>query len=127
MKLDFRSRQQAPAKGGAAQRSRPTLVQISLAAEIAGPHIRCMTLADLVSRVMREHYRRRRPLPDLIAVIHREHSYGRDKAEIAQAFGLPIEVVNDAMRGRLPTQVWWDKASPVTVAWLAQHYPTTLA
>jgi hypothetical protein len=39
---------------------------------------------------------------------------------------IPEEVVHDAKRGRLPTQVWRGKASPTTVAWLAKHYPATL-
>jgi hypothetical protein len=67
-------------------------------------------------------------LPELIKTIfyYQEHD-GLFKAYIAAALGIPEPVVNDACLGRLPGQVWADKASLRTIGWLAQHYPESLA
>jgi hypothetical protein len=37
--------------------------------------------------------------------------------------GIPEAVARDCRRGRLPGQVWEDRASPETTEWLAKHYP----
>ncbi len=68
-----------------------------------------------------------RTLPEIIRSIHGMGDDGLSNAEVAASLRIPEAVVRDANRGRLPGQIWWDKASPATVAWLARHYPATLA
>jgi hypothetical protein len=64
-----------------------------------------------------------RTLPELIETIFDRRNDGFSKTEVAGVLGIPEAVVNDVCRGRLPGQVWADKASGETVRWLAKHYP----
>jgi hypothetical protein len=67
---------------------------------------------------------RRSGVAELIGAILASYSEGFSKAEIAGLHHLPYEVVADGVRGRLPGQVWEDKASPETQAWLEKYYPS---